>query len=232
MEQLRVLIAEDNADIAENIGEFLELKGHHVDYAYDGQMAVSLVGSERFDIVVMDVMMPKQNGIEATKTIRTLPNGDIPILMLTARDMLEDKIEGLTCGADDYIVKPFDMSELYARMQAQVRKSTNSYNTMLCVGNIQLDKQNQKGKIGDCCLELNPTTFKIMYALVKSYPNLVDKSELEFILWGDNKPDTDILRSHIYNLRQSIKKCCKHTGVKGKHGKGYLLEMAGNEELG
>lgn len=221
---LRVLVAEDNLDIAENIGDYLELKGHHVDYAYDGDMAVHLFDSEVFDVIVMDILMPKLDGLQATKKIRTLANGDIPILMLTAKDTLTNKLTGFASGADDYIVKPFDIEELYARILAHSRRSNKSYHHKLTVDGIELDKNLLSGKIHQQPLALNPTTFKIMWRLLKSYPGLVTKQELEFAVWQDTKPDNDILRSHIYNLRQALAKCSDQVKIVGRHGQGYVLE--------
>lgn len=225
MTSLRILIAEDNLDIAENIGDFLELNGHQVDYAYDGKMAINLVEGEAFDVIVMDIMMPKLDGLQATQKIRTLANGDVPILMLTAKDTLNEKLEGFDSGADDYIVKPFDISELYARIQAQVRKANKTYHHILNVGAISLDEKQQTAHINQQPLVLNPTTFKIMWQLTKVYPELVAKADIEHLLWGESRPEKDILRSHIYNLRKSISKCSEQVSVIGKHGKGYQLEI-------
>lgn len=226
MTTLRILIAEDNLDIAENIGDFLELKGHQVDFAYDGKMAVSLVESQAFDAIVMDIMMPKLDGLAATKQIRQLPNGDVPILILTAKDTIDDKLCGFDMGADDYIVKPFDIMELYARIQAQTRKSAKNYHHLLNLKGISLNQKQMVASIDDEPLNLNPTTFKIMWLLAKAYPELVAKSEIEFTLWGDLRPEKDILRSHIYNLRQSLAKCSTHVTITAKHGQGYQLAVA------
>ncbi|PKG83169.1 DNA-binding response regulator [Colwellia sp. 75C3] len=222
---MRVLIAEDNLDIAENIGDFLEMNGHHVDYAYDGLMAVELFNQHDFDVVVMDIMMPKVDGLKATEQIRQSPRGDVPIIMLTAKDTLAEKLDGFTAGADDYLVKPFAMPELYARLQAQVRKSQTSYHHQFSVENIMLDHNDKSAAISGKPLVLNPTTFKIMWQLAKAYPNLVAKAELEFLLWGDLPPENDILRSHIYNLRQSLAKCNDDISILAKHGQGYQLVL-------
>ena len=220
---LRVLIAEDTLDIAENIGDFLELSGHQVDYAYDGKMALELLNSQSYDVIIMDIMMPKLDGLQTTKQIRNSLNGDIPIIMLTAKDTLDDKIEGLESGADDYIIKPFAMPELYARLQAQVRKHQKNYHHIISVNSIELNQKQTTASIDSKPLTLNPTTFKIMWLLSKKYPELVEKSEIEFYLWGDLRPDKDILRSHIYNLRKSLEKCSNTVNVQAKHGQGYKL---------
>lgn len=226
---LRVLIAEDNTDIAENIGDFLTINGHLVDYAYDGQMAVNLVEQESFDVIVMDIMMPKMDGLEATQRIRKSTKGSVPILMLTAKDTLDEKLEGFSAGADDYIVKPFAMPELYARIQAQVRKSQQDYHHQFALNELSLNHQDKSCRYRDVAINLNPTTFKILWQLAKNHPNLVPKAELEFLLWGDAKPEKDILRSHIYNLRKSLEKASSAIAVSAKHGQGYQLTFTGEE---
>lgn len=225
MTGLRILIAEDNLDIAENIGDFLEINGHQVDFAYDGQMAVSLMQSQTFDVIVMDIMMPKLDGMEATEQIRQLPGGDIPILMLTAKDTLDEKLAGFASGADDYIIKPFDITELYARIQAHSRKAQKNYRHIVNIDGLRLDRKQQTADINGTDLLLNPTTFKILWQLSKAHPALVAKKEIEFMLWGDLKPEKDILRSHIYNLRKSLSKCAEQVTVVGKHGQGYQLNI-------
>lgn len=220
---LRILIAEDNLDIAENIGDFFTLQGHQVDFAYDGIMALELIKQLSFDAVIMDINMPRLNGLDATHQIRQLACGDLPILMLTAKDTLDDKINGLESGADDYIVKPFEITELYARVLAQTRKANKNYRCELSMANLILDQSQQRSEVNGEPLVLNPTTFKILWRLCKAYPALVDKSELSFELWQEQLPDNDILRSHIYNLRQSLSLCCDHLKVLSKRGKGYQL---------
>ena len=225
MTKLKVLVAEDNLDIAENIGDFLALNDHQVDYAYDGEMAVNLMETESFDVIVMDIMMPKLNGLHATQKIRQLPEGDVPILMLTAKDTINEKLNGFEAGADDYIVKPFDMAELYARILAHARKTQKSYTHTVNVNGVFLDRKQQNASVNDTPLLLNPTTFKIMWQLTKGYPTIVAKKDIEFSLWGEFPPDNDILRSHIYNLRKSLAKCTSSVTVVGKHGQGYQLAI-------
>lgn len=222
---IRVLIAEDTVDIAENIGDYLTMSGHQVDFAYDGKMAVDIFHQNRFDIIVMDVMMPKLNGFQATQLIRQHEYGDVPIIMLTAKDQLDDKLSGFDAGADDYLVKPFSMVELEARIQAQVRRSQKSYKHVIEVGHLRLDQKQQTASFANQPIVLNPTTFKIIWLLAKQQPNLVEKTELEFALWGELKPEKDILRSHIYNLRKALENADVPVIVQAKHGQGYQLLM-------
>ncbi|AZZ97390.1 response regulator transcription factor [Pseudoalteromonas sp. R3] len=220
---LRILIAEDHLDIAENIGDFLTAKGHQVDYAYDGVMAVNLVEEQTYDAIIMDIMMPKLDGLKATRQIRQGSQPTVPILMLTAKDRLDDKLVGFDSGADDYILKPFAISELYARLVAHTRKAQNDYHHVMRLNGLELNTQNKTASFNGETLQLNPTTFKILTLLCKQHPSLVNKSELEFQLWRDALPENDLLRSHIYNLRKSLSGCAEHIKVQSKHGQGYQL---------
>lgn len=227
---LRVLIVEDNLDIAENISDFLEFKGHVVDFAYNGLMALSLVEEETFDVVIMDIMMPKMDGLSATEAIRGTSSGKVPIIMLTAKDTLDEMLDGFAAGADDYIIKPFAMPELYARILAQVRKSQQNYNHKQQLRGLELDQNEHTTKIDGVELALNPACFKILWQLAKAYPNLVAKGELEFALWGDVNPERDVLRSHVYNLRKALAKKSATIEIMAKHGQGYHLVFSQGQE--
>lgn len=225
MTKLRILIAEDHVGIAENIAEYLEVNGHSVDFAYDGKMAVNLVTENHYDAIVMDIMMPRLNGYQASAEIRRLPNGDTPILMLTAKDRLDDKLEGFGCGADDYIIKPFAMAELHARILAHAGKRNLHSGNQRKLDRLTLDYTNRQADFGGRPVKLNPTTFKILWKLIGHYPDYVEKSEMVFLLWGGNPPDSDLLRSHIYNLRKQLKTVCSSIEVKSKHSLGYGLSI-------
>ncbi|NTS75812.1 response regulator transcription factor [Catenovulum sp. SM1970] len=224
---LSVLIAEDNVDIAENIADYLEVQGYQIDYAYDGKMVLSLCQELIFDVIIMDVMMPKLDGFAATKALRESPhqNANTPILMLTAKDTIDDKLAGFGAGADDYLLKPFAMAELYARLQALVRKHQQTYQQTFSYSGIELNHSEQTESFDDKPINLNPTTFKMLYYLAKNALHLVAKNELEFQLWGDLKPETDLLRSHIYNLRKALAKNSRRLQIVAKHGQGYRLSI-------
>ncbi|BBN82552.1 hypothetical protein PA25_25370 [Pseudoalteromonas sp. A25] len=220
---LRVLLVEDNIDIAENISDYLCIHGHIVDFAYDGLMAIELVAQQGYDIIIMDIMMPKLDGLSTIKRLREQALLDIPIIVLTAKDTLEDKLTGFDSGADDYVVKPFAMQELHARMTSLIRRHQKSYQHILHVQGITLDQQQQRAEIDNTSLKLNPTTFKIMWLLTLQFPNVVTKQHLQHSLWADELPDNDILRSHMYNLRKALAACSKDISIVSHHGRGYQL---------
>lgn len=226
---LRILITEDHLDLAENIGDFLETKGHQSDYAYDGQMAVTLAAENAYDAIIMDINMPKMDGLAATSAIRQSDKPSTPILMLTANDTLTDKLAGFDAGADDYIVKPFAMAELYARLQAQVRRINHDYVNELSFQQLTLNQSNKTGWVGKQELPLTLASFKILQLLVKKQPEIVEKREIEFQLWGDLKPENDVLRSHIYKVRKILSIHLPNLKITSKHGQGYKLEKVVNE---
>lgn len=226
---LRILITEDHLDLAENIGDFLETKGHQSDYAYDGQMAVTLAAENAYDVIIMDINMPKMDGLTATTAIRQSDKPSTPILMLTANDTLTDKLAGFDAGADDYIVKPFAMAELYARLQAQVRRTNHDYINELTFAQLTLNQANKTAKVNEQELPLTLASFKILQLLVKKQSEVVAKQEIEFQLWGDLKPEKDVLRSHIYKVRKLLEKYIPNLKIISKHGQGYKLECVSNE---
>ncbi len=227
---LRILITEDHLDLAENISDYLGTQGHQSDFAYDGQMAVMLAAENAYDAIIMDINMPKMDGLAATNAIRQSDKPATPILMLTANDTLTDKLAGFDAGADDYIVKPFAMAELYARLQAQVRRINHDYANELTFKQLTLKQNSKTGWVGTQELPLTLASFKILQLLVKQQPELVEKKEIEFQLWGDLKPENDVLRSHIYKVRKILSTYLPNLKISSKHGQGYRLECIADEQ--
>lgn len=199
-----VLLIEDHADLAATIGDELEARGYTVDFAADGASGLGLALSQHFDVIVLDLMLPKLDGIEVCRQLRTQRVGT-PILMLTARDQVADKIEGFDSGTDDYLVKPFDMNELAARIRALLRRSQGEVNeSELRVADLVFDTGSLRVQRDGKRIELSPTCLRILRILMRESPNVVARDKLEQELWGDLLPDSDTLRSHMYNLRREI----------------------------
>ena len=135
---LRILIVEDNIDIAENISDYLELQGHVTDFAMDGIGGLHLAITQEYDVIILDIMLPGMDGLTFCRKLREEGQKVTPVLMLTARDTLSDKLEGFDAGADDYLVKPFELEELVARMQALVRRSDLGKEKPLRVGDLEI----------------------------------------------------------------------------------------------
>jgi DNA-binding response OmpR family regulator len=221
----RILIVEDNIDIAENIGDYLEFQGHVTDFAMDGISGLHLALTQNFDAIILDVMLPGMDGLTFCRKLREEAENVIPVLMLTARDTLSDKLEGFDAGADDYLIKPFELEELSARLQALIRRSEHTKKKTLRVGDLELDLGKRQVQREGRTIELNRAGLKILVLLMKASPNVVTRQEIEHALWRDLPPGSDVLRSHIYSLRKAIDKPYNYPLIKTVHGIGYKLEV-------
>lgn len=219
---LRILVVEDHIDIAENIADYLEGRGHILDFAMDGIGGLHLALTQDYDAIVLDIMLPKMDGLTFCRKLRKEGGKQTPVLMLTARDTLDDKLEGFDAGADDYLVKPFALEELSARLGALVRRS-ESTPQQICVADLEFDMGKMKVCRAGKEIKLNRVCLKILQILMQSYPNAVKRAELEQALWGDLPPGSDALRSHIYALRHAIDKPFETALIQTIHGLGYRL---------
>tara|TARA_R110002072_G_scaffold101568_1_gene223669 strand:- start:34871 stop:35557 length:687 start_codon:yes stop_codon:yes gene_type:complete len=219
---MKILLVEDNKDIADVIFEFFELHHHDLDYAMNGIQGFELGKSGFYDVIILDVMLPSLSGLEICKKLRK-EGIDTPILMLTARDSNQDILNGFEKGADDYLVKPFDLNILSARIHALVRRHKGSLCKEIRYGDLILDTANYTLSRKECVFQLNHTLFNIIKLLILRAPALVSRQEIEAEIWGNEPPDSDILRSHIYQLRNKIDKPFKHHYLKTIPKVGYQL---------
>ena len=224
----RVLIIEDNTDIATLLVDFFGDRGHVVDYAHDGLTGLHLAASGDHDVIVLDLALPGLDGVELCKQLRTVKRSNIPILMLTARDTLDDKLAGFAAGADDYLVKPFEMLEVYARVQALWRRFGLGGRTLLQVADLTLDPETREVARGDQPVALNPVPFKILQLLMENQHRVVSRREIETHVWGDAPTDSDALRTHISAIRNAVDKPFSHKLLHTMHGVGYRLHDKGD----
>lgn len=220
---LRILVVEDNIDIAENLADFLEAGGHQLDFAMDGIGGLHLALTQDYDVIILDVMLPGMDGFTFCRKLRKEGGKQTPVLMLTARDTLDDKLAGFDAGADDYLVKPFALKELSARVNAIVRRRSVFTEKQLHVADLELDLGTMKVRRSGQLIEMNRTCLNILSLLMKAYPNVVERKEIENALWGDMPPGSDALRSHIYALRRAIDKPFTTSLLHTVHGVGYCL---------
>ena len=205
----RLLIADDDNEIRELLEFDLSQSGYDVDTAKDGEEALhkALVGN--YDLILLDVMMPKMNGFDVCKNIRS-SKADVPILMLTAKGTINDKTQGFDSGADDYIVKPFDIQEVLLRVRALVRRSPASKTKtvsqeILKIGDIEIFPDSLETEIKGKRIKLTPTEFEILYCLMQHFNNAVTLAVLLNEVWGYNSDDdVRMLRVHVGGLRQKI----------------------------
>ncbi|NRB72475.1 MAG: response regulator transcription factor [Xanthomonadales bacterium] len=206
------------------VGDHLEASGYEVDYAADGLTGLHLAVTESFDAIILDLMLPGMDGMEICKKLRDDAGKDTPILMLTARDTLDDKVAGLDAGADDYLVKPFEMAELDARLNAMLRRATGEMTSQqLRVANLTLNTGTYEVERAGQDLTLTPICLKLLIALMKASPKVISRRDLERAVWDDIVPDSDALRSHLYNLRKVIDKPFDRPLLHTVQGLGYRL---------
>lgn len=219
-----ILVVEDHQDLAANVGDYLEAGGFTLDFAADGLTALSLCEDNHYDAIVLDVMLPSIDGFEVCHRMRHELHLSTPIIMLTARDTIDDKVTGFDSGADDYLIKPFEMRELEARLTAQIRRHRGEVEGgALKVDELEFDLETMKVRRGGQSLKLSPITLHILRILMRESPKLVTRERLETEVWGDDAPDSDTLRSHLYNLRKSIDKPFNKQLMHTVPGVGYKL---------
>jgi DNA-binding response OmpR family regulator len=219
-----ILLIEDNHDIAAMVGDHLEHSGYDVDFAADGVTGLHLAVTEDFDAIILDLMLPGLDGLDICRKLRTDAGKTTPILMLTARDTLEDKVAGLDAGADDYLVKPFELEELNARLRAMLRRSAGEVAAeVLRVGELEVNTGTLQVSRRGQLVNLTPIGLKLLIALMKASPKVLSRRTLEREVWGDIAPDSDALRSHLYNLRKAIDKPFEESMLHNVPGMGYRL---------
>lgn len=173
-----ILIVEDNEDIRLNLVEYLESKNYQTDNTDDGLKALALTIVNKYDLIVLDIMIPGMDGLRLCRELRSRGN-TTPIIILSAKDSTDDRIMGLSEGADDYIVKPFSLAELLLRIQAVLRRSSTPEEKVLQVGNLRLELDSKRVFRGDTELKLNPTAFRILAFLMQKSPEVVSREEIE-----------------------------------------------------
>ncbi len=220
----RILLIEDHKDIAEMVYAYLERRNYDMDYAGDGVTGLHLAVSNDYDAIVLDLMLPGMDGLKVCEKLREDAQKNTPVLMLTARDTLEDKLAGLDIGADDYLVKPFEVRELEARVRALIRREKGMLNSeLLQIGDLKFDTGTLEVTREGKALHLSPTCMKILRILMTASPKVVTRNDLERQIWGDILPDSDTLRSHLYKLRQTIDKPFEGQMLQTLQGSGYRL---------
>lgn len=219
-----ILLVEDHHLLAETIMDYLATEAIEVDYASRGLQGLELATTQAYDAIVLDVNLPEIDGFKICQQLREQHSIDTPILMLTARDQLNDKLSGFDAGADDYLVKPFANQELVARLQALVKRQRGEITVKRTqVGDLVLDSGSQQVWRNNKELLLSPTGFRILRVLMRESPEVVSREAIQQELWGSDVPDTDVLRSHIYNLRKVVDHPFEYAMIQTVKGIGLRL---------
>lgn len=222
---MRILLIEDNAEIASNVVDFFQSRGHIVDFTIMGKDALKLLEQVEFDVVILDLMLPDTDGMQVCRKIRSDPiYARIPILMLTARDTLEDKLLGFKAGADDYLVKPFSLLELEARLKAlDHRRSLHGQSHILTFGDIVYNLDTAEIFRGSRKIDLTSVSRKILITLIRANGRVVSRAELIAAVWGDAPPDADALSVHMHYLRSKLHAKDESPVLLTIRGQGYRL---------
>jgi len=219
---MRVLIIEDDLDIATNLYEFLESRGNTVDMARDGVSGMLLATSGNFEAIVLDLGLAGMDGLRLSSKLRREARQDVPVLILTARDVLDDKLAAFDCGADDYLVKPFALREVEARLKALVsRRRGRVVDRKLVSGAIEFDTANLAVAVDGRPVHLSRKCLRLLEMLMTEPNRVYSRAELEQDLWGDEHPQSDSLRSHMHMLRRALTDVHGHSPIETVHGVGY-----------
>lgn len=201
---LRILVVEDNPALRESLASLLAFHGHRADFAADGRSGLALALADPPDVLVLDLGLPGLDGVRVCEALRARADRHVPVLMLTARHAIEDKLRGFQAGADDYLVKPFAGEELLARCVALSQRHRLGQTYRLVVGSLAIDRRSGEVTRGERRLALTTMPYRLLLALAEAWPRTLTRSELTERLWGEEPPPSDPLRSHLYLLRRAL----------------------------
>lgn len=227
---MRILLAEDEKELSNALVAILKHNNYSVDAVYDGADALDYGLSQNYDIVVLDIMMPKMNGLEVLKNLRS-QGIHTPVLMLTAKAEIEDRIAGLDMGADDYLSKPFAMGELLARIRAMGRRKSEFTPNIIAAGNVSLNKENYELSNGKAALRLGNKEYQMMEMLMVNPKRLISTEQFMERIWGyDSQAEINVVWVYISYLRKKLDSLEANVKIKAVRGVGYQLEIS--EETG
>jgi two-component system copper resistance phosphate regulon response regulator CusR len=220
---MKILVVEDDRKVAGFIAQGLREEGYAVDHAPDGDEATMLAHVNDYDVILLDLMLPKKNGLQIAAELRR-EGRQTPILMLTARDATEDVVRGLNAGADDYLAKPFKFDELLARVRALVRRGGAARTELLSHGPIELDRLKHKIMVSGKPLDLTPKEFQLLEHLLLHRGEVVRRTELLEKVWDLSfDPETNVVDVHVANLRRKLRRSAKMELIHTVRGVGYQL---------
>ncbi len=225
---MRILVVEDDVQLADLLTEALRDRQYIVDVAKDGEVAWNWAETLPYDLVVLDITLPRLDGINFCKRLRR-HNMTLPVLMLTARDTVADKITGLDAGADDYVIKPFDLQELMARIRALLRRGSLSIGTGLAWGNLHLDPSTYEVTYNQQPLQLTPKEFALLELLISTGRRVLSRTGIIEHIWSlENPPTEETVKSHVKSLRQKLRVAgAPEDFIETVHGLGYRLKQPG-----
>lgn len=219
---INVLLVEDDIDLATTIVDYLDIEDIECDHASNGVLGLNLLQINDYQMIILDVNMPKMDGLTMCRTLRE-QGKDTPVLMLTARDSLDNKLEGFDAGSDDYLVKPFAMKELVARVQVLAKRKSGEVKR-LTLANLNLDLAKRSADVEGQTLKLSPIAFKLLETLVREAPQPVTRSAIMQAVWGEEQPDSNSLKVHIYHLRKQLEGASKQVKLETIPSVGFAIK--------
>jgi len=199
---ISVLLIEDNLDLSASVSEYLALENIQCDFAYNGETGLQLIKQGLFDVILLDINLPRMDGLAVCEQLR-LSGIDTPILMLTSRDTLEDKLAGFRVGTDDYLVKPFALEELTVRIRVLANRKSGQVQK-LQVSDLQMDFLRHEVIRAKQILSITPIGWKLLEALMRESPSILTRTQLQQVVWSDEPPDSNSLKVHLFKLRQQV----------------------------
>lgn len=222
---MRILIAEDEEDLNEILVKRLKNENYGVDSCFNGEDAWDFISLTDYDAVVLDIMMPKLNGIEVLKRMRG-KNIKTPVLLLTAKDSIEDRVNGLNCGADDYLIKPFAFDELLARIKVMIRRKTESVSNVFTLADLTVDCDSHKVKRGEVSINLSSKEFAILEYMIRNQGIVLSKEKIEQHIWNyDYEGSSNVIKVYIRYLRKKIDDGYDVTLIQTVRNLGYVLRV-------
>ena len=221
---MKILLVEDEIDLNNIVTKYLKKNGYSVDSVFDGEEALDYLKYGEYDLVILDIMLPKINGFEVIKELRNKGN-HTSVLMLTARDSADDKVKGLDLGADDYLVKPFDFNELLARMRAVVRRKYGNSSNNLTIGDLVLDTSKKSITRGEKEIELTGKEYEVLEYLMQNKNRILSREQIKQHVWDYNyEGDSNIIDVLIKNIRKKIDVEDGKQIIYTKRGLGYVIK--------
>jgi len=224
-EKTPLLLVEDDSSLAGSLADYLSERGYEVDFAFDGVGGIELARRNEYAVIIMDVSMPKLDGLSACHQLRHDRGVDTPVIFLPARDTLDDKIAGYKSGGDDYLVKPFAPRELVCRIEALRKRQRANRGIDQSIRGLTIHPKRLQVSYAGQTLELHAVQIQILMLLANAAPEMVSKRALEAELWPDETPPSNPLRTHIYRLRRQLNEKFGHRFIETVHGRGYRIDV-------
>ncbi|NER81418.1 MAG: response regulator transcription factor [Leptolyngbya sp. SIO1D8] len=224
---MRILLVDDEAELAEPLSRVLNREGYEVDVVLDGQAGSQMAATGNYDLLILDWMLPHYSGLDICKQVRSRDDAT-PVLFLTAKDTLDDRVDGLDAGADDYLVKPFELRELLARVRALLRRPPTiepvSRTPRLHYGDLELDEANQLAYRQEQCIELSEKETRLLAYLLRHPDQVLTRSQIHQVVWGElAEPNSNVLAAQVRLLRRKIEPSGTLPLIHTVYGKGYRL---------